>query len=138
MDPVAVGQRAVTLGASAAKSLRAFVGRSAKITTPITMVCGAIADLASTIAKFSLYLLVASICIALVSGGMWFLRYRRQFLKAAADGVMQPEEVKQLGERNGWSITFAFAVVASVVMGGFVLAERIANADDKGVLAATI
>ena len=76
--------------------MRAFVGRSAKITAPITMSCGAIADLASTIAKFSSYLCVASICIALISGGMWFLRYRRQFMKAAADGVMQPEEVMQM------------------------------------------
>ncbi len=118
--------------------MRAFVGRSAKITAPITMSCGAIADLASTIAKFSSYLCVASICIALISGGMWFLRYRRQFMKAAADGVMQPEEVMQMGERNAWAITFAFAVVSTIVMGGFVLAEKMTNSEEKGVLAATI
>lgn len=118
--------------------MRSFVGRSAKITAPITMICGAIADLASTIAKFSSYLCVASICIALISGGMWFLRYRRQFMKAAADGVMQPEEVMQMGERNGWSVTFAFAVVSSIVMGGFVLAEKMTGSEDKGVLASTI
>src|SRR6187549_821269 len=139
MEPISsASQRAISLGTSAAKNLRAFVGRSAKVTTPITMICGAIADLASTIARFSAYLLVASLCIAVLSGGMWFLRYRREFLRAAADGKLQPEEVAQLGERNGWSVAFAFSVVASIVMGGFVLAERLAGAEDKGVLAATV
>jgi hypothetical protein len=137
MDPLLAGKRAVSVGTSALKNMRAFVGRGAKISTPITMVCGAIADLASTIAKFSVYLLIFSICTALVSGLLWFFRYRRQFLQAAADGVMQPEEVMQLGERNAWSVTFAFSVVASVVMGGFVIAERLSGSD-KGVLAATI
>jgi hypothetical protein len=138
MDPTSAGPRAVSLGASAAKNLRSFVGRSAKVTTPVTMICGAIADLASTIARFSTYLLIASLCAALVSGWMWYLRYRREFLRAAADGKMQPEEVAQLGERNAWSVTFAFSVVAAVVMGGFVLAEQLAGAEEKGVLAATV
>lgn len=138
MNPASAARRAVSLGAGAAKNLRAFVGRSAKVTAPITMICGAIADLASTIAKFSTYILIFSICAGLVSGLMWFLRYRREFLRAAADGVMQPEEVMQLGDRNVWSVTFAFSVVSSVVMGGFVIAERMANAEDKGVLAATV
>lgn len=138
MDPLDAGQRAISLGSGALKNMRAFVGRSAKVTTPITMVCGAIADLASTIAQFAFYLLIFSICTALISGLMWFFRYRRQFLKAAADGVMQPEEVMELGERNVWSVTFAFAVVASVVMGGFVIAQRASGSEDQGVLAATV
>src|SRR6187549_3855326 len=133
MDPLLAGKRAVSMGTGALKNMRAFVGRGAKISTPITMVCGAIADLASTIAKFSVYLLIFSICMALISGLMWFFRYRRQFLRAAADGVMQPEEVMQLGERNAWSVPFAFSVVASVVMGGFVIAERLSGSEGKGV-----
>jgi hypothetical protein len=132
------GRRAVTLGVASWQKMRGFVGRGAKVSGPITMICGAIADLASTIGKFSLYILIFSICLALISGMMWFFRYRRQFLQAAADGVMQPEEVMELGERNGWSVTFAFSVVASVVMGGFVIADKVAGEGDKGVLASTI
>lgn len=138
ISPTDASHRAVTLGLSAAQKMRAFVGRGAKVSAPITMICGAIADLASTIGKFSLYLLIGSICLALVSGLMWFLRYRRQFAQAAADGVMQPDEVAELGERNAWSVAFAFSVVASIVMGGFVLAERFAGEGDKGLIASTI
>jgi hypothetical protein len=138
MDPLSAGKRAVSAGASAARNMRAFVGRSAKVTAPITMICGAIADLASTIAAFAQYLLILCVVLALVSGLLWFLRYRREYLRAAADGVMQPDEVAQLGERNAWSITFAASVVGSVVMGGFVLAQNLAGAKDQGVLAATV
>ncbi len=102
------------------------------------MICGAIADLASTIAKFSFYLLIFSVCTALISGFLWYARYRRQFLKAAADGVMSTEEVKALGESNVWSVMFAFSVVATVVMGGFVVAEKLGGDGDKGVLASTV
>ena len=136
--PIETGQKALTLGISTLTKMRAFVGRSAKVTMPITMICGAIADLASTIGRFCFYILIFSVCLALVSGLMWFLRYRREFLAAAADGVMQPEEVMELGERNAWSVTFAFAVVASVVMGGFVVAERVSGGGDKGVLASAV
>jgi tetratricopeptide (TPR) repeat protein len=136
--PIEESQRAVTLGISTIQKLRTFVGRGAKVSAPITMICGAIADLASTIGKFSLYILIGSLCLAVVSGAMWFFRYRRQFIKAAADGVLQPAEVEELGERNAWSVTFAFSVVAAVVMGGFVVADRMAGEEDKGVLASTI
>ncbi len=128
----------MSVGSSALTNLRAFVGRSAKISAPITAVCGAIADLASTIGKFSLYLFIFALCTALVSGLLWFLHYRRQFLKAAADGAMDPAEVAQLGERNIWSVMFAFSVVASLVMGGFVLAEKLSGGENKGVLATVV
>lgn len=126
------------MGAGAVKNMRAFVGRGAKVGTPVTFVCGAIADLASTIAKFSFYLLIISVCTALISGMLWFFRYRRRFLAAAADGVMEPEEVMALGERNVWSVMFAFSVIATVVMGGFVIAEKFAGDGDKGVLATVV
>lgn len=128
----------VSLGTGALKNMRAFVGRGAKVGTPITFVCGAIADLASTIAKFSFYLLIIALGTAMLSGMLWFFRYRRRFLAAAADGVMQPEEVMALGERNVWSVMFAFSVIASVVMGGFVIAEKYAGDGDKGVLATVV
>lgn len=131
-------ERAISLGTGALQNMRSFVGRGAKISTPVTMICGIIADLASTIAKFSLYLLIVAACAALISGFLWFARYRRHFLQAATDGVMSPEEVRNLGESNGWSVMFAFSVVASVVMGGFVVAEKMGGDGDKGVLASTI
>ena len=137
-SPIEAGKSALTLGFSAFSKMRTFVGRGTKVGAPVAMVCGAVADLASTIGKFALYILIVATCAALVSGLMWFLRYRRQFMAAARDGVMQPEEVMELGERNVWSVTFAFSVVASVVMGGFVVAERVAGDGDKGVLASTI
>ncbi len=127
-----------SVGDSAMKSLRSFVGRGAVVTTPITMICGAIADLASTIGKFSFYLLIVSLVIALVSGSLWFLRYRRHYLAAIADGTMQAQEVKELGERNVWSVLFAFSIVSSIVMGGFVVAEKIAGDEKKGVLATVV
>ncbi len=128
----------VSMGAGALKNMRSFIGRGAKVGTPITFVCGAIADLASTIAKFSFYLLIIAVCTALLSGMLWFFRYRRRFLAAAQDGVMQPEEVIALGERNVWSVMFAFSVIATVVMGGFVIAEKYAGDGDKGVLATVV
>jgi len=131
-------QRVVSLGAGAFQNLRSFVGRGAKVSAPITAVCGAIADLASTIGKFSFYLFIFSLCTALVSGLLWFLHYRRQFLAAAADGRMDPAEVAQLGERNAWSVLFAFSIVASVVMGGFVIAAKFSGGDKRGVIATVV
>lgn len=128
----------MTVGSSALKNLRAFVGRGAKISAPITAVCGAIADLASTIGKFSLYLFIFALCTALVSGLLWFLHYRRQFVAAAADGTIQPAEMAEMGERNVWSVMFAFSVVAAFVMGGFVVAEKLSGGENKGVLATVV
>jgi len=118
--------------------MRSFIGRGAKISAPITTFCGIIADLASTIASFSLYLLIISVTSALISGFMWFARYKRQFQKAAADGNIQPAEIAELSESNVWSVTFAFSVIATIVMGGFVLAADLFSKDDKGALASTI
>ncbi|MGZ5021736.1 MAG: hypothetical protein ACXWFY_04405, partial [Chthoniobacterales bacterium] len=114
--------RVVSLGTGALQNLRSFVGRGAKISAPLAAVCGVIADLASTIGKFALYLFIISAFTAVISGLLWFLHYRRQFLAAAADGKLDAAELAQLRERNVWSVLFAFSIVASVVMGGFVVA----------------
>src|SRR3954469_12039098 len=79
-------QRMVSVGAGAWQNARAFVGRGAKLSAPITAICGAIADLASTIGKFCVWLFVLSLVTAIVSGGLWFMGYRRKFIAAAADG----------------------------------------------------
>ena len=126
------------MGTGALNNMRSFVERGAKVGTPVTFVCGAIADLASTIAKFSFYLAIFAAGTALLSGMLWFFRYRRRFLLAAQDGVIQQEEVIALGERNVWSVMFAFSVIATVVMGGFVIAEKFAGDGDKGVLATVV
>lgn len=131
-------QGSASLGAGALQNLRAFIGRGAKISAPITAICGAIADLASTIGKFSLYLFIAALCTSILSGLLWFLHYRRQFLLAAADGRMEASELAQLGERNVWSVLFAFSIVASVVMGGFVVAEKFSGGENKGVIATVV
>lgn len=136
--PISPASQIASVGDSALKNLRSFVGRGAVVTTPITMICGAIADLASTIGKFSLYLLFLSLAIALVSGSLWFLGYRRRYAAAVADGAMQPDEIKELAERNVWSVLFAFSVVATVVMGGFVIAEKMTGDTGKGVLATVV
>ncbi len=125
----------ISVGGSALKNLRSFVKRGAIVTTPITMFFGAIADLASTIAKFSLFLFFVSLFIAFLSGSLWFLRYRRQYLAAVSDGAMQPHEVKELSERNVWSVLFAFSIIASIVMGGFVISAEMTGDPKKGVLA---
>src|SRR5688572_2124766 len=106
-------ERIVSIGAGAFQNMRAFVGRGAKVSAPITAVCGAIADLASTIGAFAFYLFVLALLAAIVSGFLWFARYRREFVAAAANGNIDPAEVATLGERNVWSVTFAFSVVAS-------------------------
>ena len=130
--------RMVSLGSGALQNMRAFVGRSAKLSAPITAICGAIADLASTIGRFSFYLLIVSLGTALVSGSLWFLGYRRQFRAAAADGKVDSAELAHLDQRNAWSVLFAFSIVASVVMGGFVIAEKFAGSGNKGVLATVV
>jgi hypothetical protein len=109
-------QRISSLGASAYQNMRAFVGRSAKVSGPITVVCGVVSDLASTIGKFSLYLFLISIVTALVAGVLWFVRYRRIYL-AAAEGGITEVELAEIRERNVWSVLFAFSIVASIVMG---------------------
>ncbi|MGZ5553899.1 MAG: hypothetical protein ACXWHF_09700, partial [Chthoniobacterales bacterium] len=130
--------RVVSLGTGALQNLRSFVGRGAKISAPLAAVCGVIADLASTIGKFALYLFIISALTAVISGLLWFLHYRRQFLAAAADGKLDAAELAQLRERNVWSVLFAFSIVASVVMGGFVVAERVSGGGDKGVIATVV
>jgi len=131
-------QRVVSLGSAAFQNMRAFVGRGAKVSAPITAICGAIADLASTIGKFSYYLLIFALCTAAVSGLCWFARYRRQFAAAVADGSVDPAELARLGERNTWSVLFAFSIVASVVMGGFVIAEKFSGGEKRGVIATVV
>ncbi len=128
----------VSIGSGAFQNMRAFVGRSAKLSTPITAICGVIADLASTIGKFSYYLLLGALCTALVSGLLWFLRYRRQFQAAAADCKVDSAELAHLGERNAWSVLFAFSIVASIVMGGSVIAEKFSGGEKSGVLATVV
>src|SRR5947209_11453574 len=128
----------LSLGSSAWSSVRSFIGRGAKVSAPITALCGIIADLSSTIGKFSLYIFIVALCTAVISGLLWFLHYRRQFNAAAADGKVDAAELAQLSERNVWSVLFAFSVIASVVMGGFVLAAKLTGNDDKGVIAGVV
>lgn len=133
-----MAQRTVSLSASAVRSARTFIGRGAKIGTPLAALCGIIADLGSTVAKFSVYLLIIALAVTLISGLIWFMQYRRRYLRAAADGVIQREELAQLSERNAWSVTFAFGVVTAVVMAGFVAADAFAGKGDKGVIASVV
>ena len=126
------------MGASATRNVRTFVGRGAKIGGPIAAACGIVADLASTVAKFSLYLFLAATLVAFLSGLVWFLQYRRRYLRAAADGVLQPDEVAELSERNGWAMVFAFAVVAALVMAGFVAVDAFAGKDNRGAIASVV
>src|SRR4051794_25577700 len=128
----------LSLGGGALQSMRAFVGRGAKVSAPITAICGIIADLSSTIGKFSFYIFIVALCSAIISGLLWFAHYRRNFAAAALDGKVDAAELAQLGERNVWSVLFAFSVIASVVMGGFVLAAKLTGNEDKGVIAGTI
>jgi hypothetical protein len=130
--------RAVSLSILAWERMRSFVSRSARVSGPITAVCGIIADLASTIAKFSLYLFIGAFCLALVSGAVWFARYRHAYRLAMADHVMRPDEFSRMSEQNAWSILFAFSTVATIVMGGFVVADKMAGQDDKGVIASVV
>lgn len=138
MSSFAGAERAVSLGALAARNVRTFVGRGAKIGGPLAALCGIIADLGSTVARFSLYLLIASAIVAVLSGLIWFVQYRRRYLRAAADGTLQPDELKELSERNGWAVVFAFVVVSAIVMGGFVAAEALAGTGDRGVIASVV
>jgi len=131
-------QKVASVSAGAYQNLRSFVGRGAKVSAPITAVCGVVSDLASTLAKFSLYLFIISAGTAVFSGILWFLRYKRQYLAAVADGKLEPNELLELRERNVWSVLFAFSVVAAVIMGGFVLAEKLAGDGDKGVIATVV
>jgi hypothetical protein len=130
-------QRVVSMGAGAWQNARAFVGRGAKLSAPITAVCGIISDLASTLGRFSLFLFVVSLVVAIVSGLLWFVGYRRKFQAAAADGAVDAAELAAMSERNIWSVLFAFSIVSSVVMGGFVLAEKMSD-PDKGAIATVV
>lgn len=128
----------LSLGGGALRSVRAFIGRGAKVSAPITAICGIIADLSSTIGKFSLYIFIVALCTAIISGLLWFAHYKRRFAAASIDGNVDAAELAQLGERNVWSVLFAFSVIASVVMGGFVLAAKLTSNEEKGVIAGTI
>ncbi len=131
-------QQAVTLSTAAYQSFRTFVGRGAKVFAPIMAVCGAVSDLASTLGKFSLFLFLFALIMALVSGPLWFLHYRRRYHAAMADGSINAQELASFHERNVWSVLFAFSIVATLMMGGFVLAEKLSGDGDKGVIATVV
>lgn len=60
--------------------------------------------------------------VALFAGVIWFLQSCRRHLRAAADGVLQAEELTQLSERNGWAMMFA--IVAAAGMAGFAAVDN--------------
>jgi hypothetical protein len=51
---------------------------------------------------------------------------------------MDSAELAQLSERNIWSVLFAFSIVASAVMGGFVVAAKFSGGEDRGVIATVV
>ena len=52
--------------------------------------------------------------------------------------MLQPDELAELSERNGWAMVFAFAVVAAVVMAGFVAVDAFAGKGDRGAIASVV
>lgn len=125
-----------------AGSYRHLMGRAAKVGGPAGGLMAMCADLGAPVAALSLYITIGAAAITVLAGWMWFGRRQRVLRVAMSDGKITPEELAKATETNGWSVTFAFGLVATLVLGVVFLAQALLpkkeDGPDRGVLATLI
>jgi len=126
-----------------AGSYRQLMGRAAKVGAPAGGLIGMCADLGAPVASLAMYFTIGAAVLTLVAGFMWFGRRQRQLRAAMADGKITPEELAEMTQSNGWSVTFAFGLVTTLVLGLVFAAQALISKKDddgheRGVLATVI
>lgn len=134
---------AAKVAGSAAAGYRNLIGRAVKVGGPAGGMVGTCTDLGAPVANFSLYFTIGAGVLTAIAGWMWFGRRQKALRLALADGRITPEEMQKITETNGWSVSFAFGLVATLVLGlVFVAQLLIAKPDDggpdRGVLATLV
>ncbi|MBL9132886.1 MAG: hypothetical protein JNG86_16885, partial [Verrucomicrobiaceae bacterium] len=120
------------------RNYQSLMFRAAKAGGPLSGMVGLAADLGTPVANFTLWLALGTGCLTLVAGALWFGGYQRKLRKALANGKATQEELEQATERNVWSVSFAFGLVSTVILGLFLGAQKLAAEEDKGVLATLV
>ncbi len=124
---------AAKVASSAAAGYRNLIGRAVKVGGPAGGMVGTCTDLGAPVANFSLYFTIGSAILTALAGFMWFGRRQKNLRLALADGKITPEEMQKITETNGWSVSFAFGLVATLVLGlVFVAQSLISKPDDNG------
>jgi len=115
-----------------AGSYRNLMGRAVKVGGPAGGLVGVLADLGAPVADLVLYFTLACAAITLAAGIIWFGKRQKALRAALSDGKITQEELAHATESSGWSITFAFGLVATVVLGIVFLAQAVVTKPDDG------
>ncbi len=123
-----------------AGSYRHLMGRAVKVGGPAGGLMAMLADLGAPIAALAKYSTIGFAAITLVAGWVWFGKRQRALRAALSDGKITQEELAQATESNGWSITFAFGLVATMILSLALVAQMLMPkpdepGPDRGVLA---
>jgi hypothetical protein len=133
---------AAKVAGSAAAGYRNLIGRAVKVGGPAGGMVGTCTDLGAPVANFSLYFTIGCGVLTAIAGWMWFGRRQRNLRAALADGKITPEELQTITETNGWSVSFAFGLVATVVLGLVFVAQSLMpkpeEGPERGVLATLV
>jgi hypothetical protein len=125
-----------------AGSYRQLMGRAAKVGGPAGGLIGMCADLGAPVASLAMYFTVGAAALTVMAGWMWFGRRQRQLRVAMADGRITGEEMAEITQSNAWSVTFAFGLVTTLILGIVFLAQSLMpkkdDGPDRGVLATII
>ncbi len=123
-----------------AGSYRNLMGRAVKVGAPAGGLVGMMADLGAPVADLSLYFVCGSGFITLLAGFIWFGKRQRALRLALKDGKITQEEMAKATESNGWSVTFAFGLVATIILGLVFVVQALMpkkedDGPDRGILA---
>ena len=115
-----------------AGSYRQLMGRAAKVGGPVGGLIAMCADLGAPVAALAMYFTIGAAVLTVVAGFMWIGRRQRQLRAALADGKITPEELAQIASSNGWSVTFAFGLVTTFILGLVFLTQSLMLKEDEG------
>lgn len=126
-----------------AGSYRHLMGRAVKVGGPAGGLMAMLADLGAPVAALAKYCTIGFAVITLVAGWVWFGKRQRALRAALSDGKITQEELAHATESNGWSITFAFGLVATLILSLALVAQLLMpkpedGGQDRGVLATMI
>ncbi|MEZ5386180.1 MAG: hypothetical protein R3F13_11760 [Prosthecobacter sp.] len=120
------------------RNYQSLMFRAAKAGGPLSGMVGLAADLGTPVANFILWLTIGAAFLTLLAGFLWFGGYQRKLRRALADGTVTQQELEHATEHNVWSVSFAFGLVSTVVLGLLMVAQHFAADEDKGMLATQI
>lgn len=106
-----------SLAGTAAGGYRNLMGRAVRVGGPAGGLVSLLGDLGAPVADFSMILFCGCAGVTVFAGWMWLGKRARALRAALADGKITKEELDAATASNGWSVTFAFGLVASIIFG---------------------